>query len=207
MKLAILDYGSGNLHSVARACQKAGGAGVKARLADNPDLLKDASRLLLPGVCSFKAAMAGLERRGLLEALREAVMGRALPFLGICAGMQIMAEEGEEHGRHRGLGWISGRASPLSPKDSSFRIPHMGWNSLRLRRPHCLTEGLSGEDFYFAHSYRLEGAGEAVLAESDHGGFFAALVARDNMAGAQFHPEKSQKAGLRFLENFLRWNP
>ena len=209
MKLLLLDYGSGNLHSVLRALGAVAPKTMSVHLSSRPDEMKDAARIVLPGVCAFRSAMAGLEAAGLKEPLQEAVRGRGVPFLGICAGMQLMAEEGEEMGTHQGLGWIPGAAKPLAATrkaSEGVRIPHMGWNNLVIKGAHPLFQDLRDPNFYFAHSYSLETRGsEYILAQSDHGGLFNAAVARENMAGVQFHPEKSQGAGLKFLENFCKW--
>lgn len=211
-RIAIIDYGSGNLRSVEKALDRAAReAGIAAvtLVTDNPDEICKADRLLLPGVGAFGACMAGLSARsGVLEAMEHVALIEERPFLGICVGMQLLAEAGLEFGTHRGLGWIQGTVKPLTPSDSSLRLPHMGWNGVEVSAPHPLLDGLDGEHFYFAHSFHFEAGNNAfVIASSVHGERFTAAVARDNIAGVQFHPEKSQHAGIILLKNFLEWNP
>jgi len=199
--LALIDYGAGNLHSVANALKAAGATGV-AVTAD-PDLVARADRIVLPGVGAFGACAAALRGvDGMVEALDRRVRQEGVPFLGICVGMQLMAEAGEEMGEHPGLGWIAGRVRLLRPADPAAKVPHMGWNDVRPAVPHPLI--VPGEA-YFLHSYAFEGAD--VVATSDHGGPIAAAIARDTMAGVQFHPEKSQRYGLDLLARFLEWRP
>jgi glutamine amidotransferase len=199
--LALIDYGAGNLHSVANAL-KAAGAHDVAITAD-PDLVRGADRIVLPGVGAFGACAAALRGvPGMIGALDKRVRHDGVPFLGICVGMQLMAEIGEEMGEHDGLGWIEGRIRRLAPSDPAAKVPHMGWNDVRPTVPHPLIE--AGEA-YFLHSYAFEGAD--VVATSDHAGPVVAAIARDNMAGVQFHPEKSQRYGLELLERFLTWRP
>ena len=201
MTLALIDYGAGNLYSVANAL-KAAGAHDIAVTAD-PDLVRRADRIVLPGVGAFGACSAALRGvGGMVEALDERVRRSGVPFLGICVGMQLMAEVGEEMGDHPGLGWIAGRVRLLAPADAAAKVPHMGWNDVRPVSPHPLIE--PGEA-YFLHSYAFEGAD--VVATTDHAGPVVAAIARDNMAGVQFHPEKSQRYGLALLERFLEWRP
>lgn len=201
MTLALIDYGAGNLHSVANAL-KAAGAHDVAITAD-PDLVRGADRIVLPGVGAFGACAAALRGvPGMIGALDKRVRHDGVPFLGICVGMQLMAEIGEEMGEHDGLGWIEGRIRRLAPSDPTTKVPHMGWNDVRPTVPHPLIE--AGEA-YFLHSYAFEGAD--VVATSDHAGPVVAAIARDNMAGVQFHPEKSQRYGLELLERFLTWRP
>lgn len=201
MTLALIDYGAGNLHSVANALKAAGARDV-AVTAD-PKLVRGADRIVLPGVGAFGACAAALRAvHGMIEALDQRVRRDGAPFLGICVGMQLMADVGEEMGDHEGLGWIKGRIRLLTPTDPAAKVPHMGWNDVRPTVPHPLIE--AGEA-YFLHSYAFEG--EDVVATTDHAGPVVAAIARDNMAGVQFHPEKSQRYGLALLERFLEWRP
>lgn len=201
MTLALIDYGAGNLHSVANALKAAGARDV-AVTAD-PELVRGADRIVLPGVGAFGACAAALRSvHGMIEALDQRVRRDGAPFLGICVGMQLMADVGEEMGDHEGLGWIKGRIRLLTPTDPAAKVPHMGWNDVRPTLPHPLIE--AGEA-YFLHSYAFEG--EDVVATTDHAGPVVAAIARDNMAGVQFHPEKSQRYGLALLERFLEWRP
>jgi len=211
MNVAIIDYGSGNLRSAAKSFERAAReAGLAARVmvtADAKDVA-GADRIVLPGVGAFGDCRAGLDRlAGIEEALDRAVMRGGRPFLGICVGMQLMGDLGLEHGRHPGLGWIAGEVVPIEAP--GLKIPHMGWNELGFARPHPLTAGLEvGAHAYFVHSYRFEAKDAAsVVATTDYGGAIVAIVARDNLAGTQFHPEKSQATGLRLIANFLRWRP
>ncbi len=216
MSVAIVDYGSGNLHSAAKALERAArDSGLSSRVAvtADPDLLRRAERIVLPGVGAFKDCHDGLMAvPGLWGCLQEEVIRKAKPFLGICVGMQLMATRGLEHDITEGFGWIAGDVKPITPNDPSIKIPHMGWNTLQLCRPHQLFDeiplGEQGLHAYFVHSYHLDAEDQAdVVATSDHGMNFAAVVGRDNLAGTQFHPEKSQVLGLHFLANFLRWRP
>jgi len=200
-EVALIDYGAGNLHSVANALKAAGATGV-AVTAD-PETVLRADRIVLPGVGAFGACAAALRGvGGMVEALEQRVRREGVPFLGICVGMQLMAEAGEEMGEHPGLGWIAGRVKLLTPADPAAKVPHMGWNDVRPTVPHPLIE--AGEA-YFLHSYAFEGAD--VVATSDHAGPITAAIARDNLAGVQFHPEKSQRYGLELLRRFLTWRP
>lgn len=208
MTVVILDTGSGNLRSVHKALEAAGAA--RAVIASTPDALMQAERIVMPGQGAFADTMAGLARTGgLTEALKEAVIDRGVPFLGICVGMQVLADKGFEHGEHAGLGLIGGTVERLSPADAALKIPHMGWNSLTVRRAHPLFAGIAdGSDVYFVHSYHLRLADPAHgIAETDYGGPVTAAVGRDNLAATQFHPEKSQAVGLKLLANFLDWRP
>ena len=201
MTLALIDYGAGNLHSVANALKAAGARDVA--ITANPDLVRSAGRIVLPGVGAFGACAAALRGvPGMVDALDQRVRRDAVPFLGICVGMQLMAETGEEMGEHAGLGWIAGRIRRLSPSDPAAKVPHMGWNDVSPTAAHPLIE--AGEA-YFLHSYAFEG--EDVVATTDHAGSVVAAIARDNMAGVQFHPEKSQRYGLELLARFLEWRP
>ena len=213
MITAIIDYGSGNLRSAAKAFERAAaeaGVGGAIRVTSDPDEVVAADRLVLPGVGAFADCRRGLAAvPGLEAALTEAVVGRGRPFLGICVGMQLMAERGREFETVEGLGWIAGEVVAIDPADPSLKIPHMGWNELVPRAAHPLLEGLAaGTHTYFVHSYHLRLASPAdLLAETDYGGALAAVVGHDNLVGTQFHPEKSQAAGLRLIGNFLRWTP
>lgn len=209
--LAIIDYGSGNLRSVEKAVARAAREAGLARhitVTDDPDVISKADRLILPGVGAFAACMNGLaSRAGVLEAIEHAALVEQRPFLGICVGMQLLASRGLEFGSSDGLGWIPGAVTPL-PSSAEFRAPHMGWNDVTGRSHHPVFDQLDGEAFYFAHSYAFEAENAAhVLCVADHGREIAALIGRDNLLGAQFHPEKSQQAGLKFLANFLHWMP
>ncbi|HEY0623518.1 imidazole glycerol phosphate synthase subunit HisH [Sphingomonas sp.] len=199
MTIALIDYGAGNLHSVHNALKAAGARDV-AVTAD-PDVVAKADRIVLPGVGAFGACASGLRAiPGMVDALDQRVIGGGAPFLGVCVGMQLLARTGEELGTHRGLGWLDGTVRALPA--NNVRIPHMGWNDVVPVVPHPLIE--PGEA-YFLHSFAYDG--EAVLATTGHGGQVAAAIGRDNFAGVQFHPEKSQRYGLALLERFLRWNP
>ena len=216
MNVAIIDYGSGNLHSAAKAFERAAresGLNDAINVTSDPDALRKADRIVLPGVGAFADCRRGLLGiDGMLEALTESVHTRAAPFLGICVGMQLLAERGLEHGVTPGLGWIGGEVAPISPQTPALKIPHMGWNSLSLRAEHPLFEnvptGETGLHAYFVHSYHLRAEHPShVLATTDYGEALTAVVGRDNIAGVQFHPEKSQIMGLRLISNFLRWRP
>ncbi|MBN8807927.1 MAG: imidazole glycerol phosphate synthase subunit HisH [Sphingomonas sp.] len=205
MTLALIDYGAGNLHSVANALKAAGGRDI-AVTAD-PVVVAKADRIVLPGVGAFGACAAALRAvDGMVDAIEQRVRREGAPFLGICVGMQLMADAGEELGEHPGLGWIPGRVRLLTPDDPSAKVPHMGWNDVRPTVPHPLI--VAGEA-YFLHSYAFEsnGSGADVVATTDHAGPVVAAIARDNLAGVQFHPEKSQGYGLALLERFLTWRP
>jgi imidazole glycerol-phosphate synthase subunit HisH len=200
-RVALVDYGAGNLQSVKNAL-KASGADDICVTAD-PDQVRRADRIVLPGVGAFAHCRDALARiDGMIDALNEATGAGATPFLGICVGMQLMAEAGEEHGVHAGLGWIKGRVRQMQPTDASIKIPHMGWNDVIIEQPHPLIE--AGEA-YFLHSFAFEG--EDVLATTNHGTQVVAAIGRENRLGVQFHPEKSQTYGLAFLSRFLEWKP
>ena len=199
--IALIDYGAGNLRSVHNALVAAGAADV-AVTAD-PDVVAEADRIVLPGVGAFAACMNGLSAiPGLIEAMERRVRAEGAPFLGICVGMQLLADAGEEHGTHRGLGWIGGTVRAFDPQPG-LRIPHMGWNDVIPTDPHPV---IAAGEAYFLHSYHFADAAD-VAATSDHGGPFVAAVARDNIVGVQYHPEKSQAYGLATLERFLSWRP
>jgi imidazole glycerol-phosphate synthase subunit HisH len=205
MKTVVVDYGSGNLRSAAKALAA---VGAEVRVTAKATEVAAADRIVLPGVGAFADCRAGIDGLpGMVEALTRVVRGKARPFLGICVGMQLMAEAGLEHGRHPGLGWIAGEVVPLAPR--AAKIPHMGWNELAPARPHPLLAGIAeGAHVYFVHSYQLKLVREAdLLARTEYAGPVVAAIACDNMAGVQFHPEKSQAVGLRLLANFLAWKP
>ena len=210
MTVAVVDYGSGNLRSAAKALERAAGGREAVAVTARAEEVAAADRVVLPGVGAFADCMAGIAALpGMREALDRAARERARPLLGICVGMQLMAARGREHGDHAGFGWIDGAVRPLAPRDPALKVPHMGWNALVVDRPHPLLDGLpAGAHAYFVHSYAMAPDDPAdVVAHADHGGPVCAMVARGNLAGAQFHPEKSQRVGLRVLENFLRWTP
>jgi glutamine amidotransferase len=214
--VAIVDYGSGNLHSAAKAFERAGReAGLAAQIVvtRDPDLVRRAERIVLPGVGAFADCRRGLDAvAGMVEALNERVRARGRPFLGICVGMQLMAERGREYEVTEGLGWIAGEVGRIAPRNPNLKIPHMGWNTLNQRRPHPLLEdiplGPEGLHAYFVHSFHLLASKECdFVADADYGGPVTAVVARDTAVGTQFHPEKSQRLGLRLIANFLKWKP
>jgi glutamine amidotransferase len=200
VSVALIDYGAGNLHSVHNALIAAGARDV-AVTAD-PDAVLAADRIVLPGVGAFRACMDGLAALpGMIDALQARVVSGGAPFLGVCVGMQLMADIGEEFGNHRGLGWVRGRVRPLTPSPE-LRVPHMGWNDVAPVAPHALIQ--PGEA-YFLHSFAFDG--DEVVATTDHGGPVTAAIGRDNVLGVQFHPEKSQRYGIALLERFLEWRP
>ena len=208
--VALIDYGSGNLRSAEKALRRAAGERADIVVTSDPDTVARADRIVLPGVGAFAACMAHLrERDGLVEAMTEAVKDRGAPFLGVCVGMQLLATRGLEFGVTPGLGWMGGQVRRIAPAGRQFKVPHMGWNALEVARGHPLLEGEpEGAHMYFTHSFALKPADpDDVVAFADHGGMFVAAVARDNVAGVQFHPEKSQGAGLKLLANFLEWRP
>ena len=214
MKVAIIDYGSGNLRSAAKALERAArGSAVETEIAvtANAGDLDTAERIVLPGVGAFGDCMAGLSALdGMLEALQNNVIAGGKPFLGICVGMQLMAARGMEFGVHRGLSWITGEIAPLKPVDPGLKIPHMGWNELVLATPvHPILHDIpAAAHVYFVHGYGLRDTDPAeVMASVDYGGDVIAVVGRDNLVGTQFHPEKSQRFGLTILQNFLGWRP
>ena len=204
--VALVDYGAGNLHSVANALRK---VGAEVRLTADPDVLRSADRIVLPGVGSFRTCANGLQAiAGAVEAMHERVFVGGAPFLGICVGMQLLATTGYEHGETPGLGWIAGTVRMIAPADPSVKIPHMGWNDVATL-PHAEGNGVvAAGEAYFLHSYHFKPRHPAdVLAMTDHGGGLVAAVGRANMIGVQFHPEKSQAYGLAFLARFLEWRP
>ncbi|HEX6959858.1 MAG TPA: imidazole glycerol phosphate synthase subunit HisH [Ferrovibrio sp.] len=213
MKLALIDYGSGNLRSAAKAIQRAAadhGIALELMVTGRVEDVAAAERIVLPGVGAFADCYRGLAALdGMIDALNDQLIGKGKPFLGICVGMQLMASVGREHGEHKGLGWIGGAVELLQPADAALKVPHMGWNELRILQRHPVLAGLeNGAHAYFVHSYHIRPENRAVvLAETDYGGPVVAAVGRDNLVGTQFHPEKSQATGLRLLANFLTWRP
>jgi len=215
MRVAIIDYGSGNLRSAAKAFERAAREAeidAEVTVTAEPELARAADRLVLPGVGAFADCKAGLMAvAGMADAIADAVQGAGRPFLGICVGMQLLASRGLEHGCHAGLDWLGGEVSHIEPGDATLKVPHMGWNTLTLQQPgHPLLRGIGDGDYaYFVHSYALRPAdADIVLARSDYGREeIVATVCRGNIAGTQFHPEKSQATGLRLIGNFLRWAP
>jgi glutamine amidotransferase len=210
-KVVLIDYGSGNLRSAEKALARA--AAERDReivVSSEPEVVAKAERLVLPGVGAFAHCMSLLHgKSGLVEAMTEAVKDRGAPFMGICVGMQLLGDRGLEFGVTPGLGWIAGDVKKIAPKDHRLKVPHMGWNSLSKARAHPITDGLpEGGHMYFTHSYVLDAQDESdVIAWTEHGDRFVAAVARDNVAGMQFHPEKSQANGIRLLGDFLEWRP
>jgi glutamine amidotransferase len=213
MLTAIIDYGSGNLRSAAKAFERAArevGVDTDIRVTSDAYTVRAAERIVLPGVGAFADCRRGLAAvMGMEEALDEAVRQRGRPFLGICVGMQLMAQRGREFETVEGLGWISGEVAAITPTDRALKIPHMGWNELEPRVAHPLLAGIArGAHGYFVHSYGFRCAERGdVLATCDYGGEITAMIGRDNLVGTQFHPEKSQATGLRLIANFLRWRP
>lgn len=213
MSVVIIDYGSGNLRSAEKSFERAAreaNLGLDVRITSNPDDVRKADRIVLPGVGAFGDCAQGLRAvNGMTEALTEAVHQQGKPFMGICVGMQLMADRGVEHGTFDGLGWINGEVIAIAPTDPALKIPHMGWNELRFDdNCHPLLNGLPQADVYFVHSYQFKTADPAhCLARVDYGGDVTAVVGKDNMVGTQFHPEKSQAIGLQVITNFLKWKP
>jgi glutamine amidotransferase len=216
MRVAIIDYGSGNLRSATKAFERASreaGVGAEIDLTADAGRVRSADRVVLPGVGAYADCRAGLDAvPGMVEAIEEAVVARGKPFLGICVGMQLMSERGLEKTVTPGLGWIAGDVKEIEPSDPALKVPQIGWNTIELKREHPLFAGIptgeKGLHAYFVHSYHLDAArAEDVLAIADYGGPVTAAVARDNRAGTQFHPEKSQALGLALIANFLRWKP
>ncbi len=212
MLTAIIDYESGNLHSAHKAFERMAqetGAGQIVVTSD-ADVIARADRLVLPGDGAFPACMAALRgQSGLYDAMVEATITKARPFLGICVGMQLMAQRGFEYSETPGLGWIDGEVTKIAPQDRSLKVPHMGWNDLVIDAPHPVFAGISaGDHTYFVHSYHMQVNSRAQrLAHVSYGSDVTAVVGRDNMIGMQFHPEKSQATGLRMIANFLAWRP
>ncbi|MBD8687841.1 MULTISPECIES: imidazole glycerol phosphate synthase subunit HisH [unclassified Rhizobium] len=216
MRVAIIDYGSGNLRSATKAFERAAReAGIDATidLTDSPEAVASADRIVLPGVGAYADCRAGLDAvTGMHEALVEAVETKGRPFIGVCVGMQLMSSRGLEKTISQGLGWIEGDVVEMTPSDPALKIPQIGWNTLDLHRPHPLFDGIKtgpdGLHAYFVHSYHLAAKhADDVIATTNYGGAMTAFVGRDNKVGAQFHPEKSQTLGLALISNFLRWKP
>jgi imidazole glycerol-phosphate synthase subunit HisH len=216
VSVAIIDYGSGNLHSVAKAFERAARetrAAQPIAVTSDPAKVRTADRIVLPGVGAFADCRRGLDAvTGMMEALDEGVRRNGRPFLGICVGMQLMAERGREYTVTDGMGWIRGEVCRINPGDPALKIPHMGWNTIDVRRSHPLLEGIAlgtaGLHAYFVHSFHLQvDDPDDLIADCDYGGPVTAFVGRDNVAGTQFHPEKSQKLGLALIANFLKWKP
>jgi glutamine amidotransferase len=211
--VALIDYGSGNLRSAEKALARAAfehETGHEICVTGDPEVVVQAERVVLPGVGAFANCMQGLSAvAGMVEALREAVVVGGVPFLGICVGMQLMARVGREFGDTPGLDWIDGDVVRMKPTDGALKIPHMGWNELKIVRHHPVLHGIEdGAHAYFVHSFVFEARDSAdVLATTEYGGTVAAMIGRDNLVGTQFHPEKSQAVGLRLLANFLAWHP
>jgi glutamine amidotransferase len=212
-RCVIIDYGSGNLRSAAKAFERAAAEAeldIAIEVSGDAAALKHADRIVLPGVGAFAECRRGLDAvAGLVEALQNRVVGQAVPFIGICVGMQLMAERGLEFETSRGLGWLAGDVVAIPPAPG-LKIPHMGWNDLQIAAPgHPVLDGIStGDHAYFVHSFKFAAAAPAeVLATVEYGGPVAAVVGRDNMVGTQFHPEKSQATGLKLIGNFLKWRP
>jgi imidazole glycerol-phosphate synthase subunit HisH len=209
----IVDYGSGNLRSAAKAFERAAaesGIATTIKVSGDAEDVRGAERIVLPGVGAFADCRRGLAAvPGMEAALDEAVRRKGRPFFGICVGMQLMAERGREFAVTEGLGWLRGEVAAIKPADPDLKVPHMGWNELELRGAHPVLAGLAdGTHVYFVHSYGIGGADpDDVLATAEYGGKLTAMVARDNLVGTQFHPEKSQAAGLAMIANFLRWRP
>ena len=216
MRVAIVDYGSGNLHSAAKAFERAAresGQGQPVVVTGDPDTVSRADRIVLPGVGAFADCRRGLDEiPGMIDALEHTVHKKGKPFFGICVGMQLMAERGREYRITPGLGWIAGEVDRITPSDPNLKIPHMGWNTLNMLTDHPVADGIplgpDGLHAYFVHSYQLITARDAdLIAQADYGGPVTAIVGRDNMVGTQFHPEKSQRLGLALIANFLKWKP
>ena len=214
--IAIIDYGAGNLHSAAKAFERVAaerGRGDVITVTADPQIVRTADRIMLPGVGAFADCKAGLDAvTGMVEVLEERVIKGGVPFLGVCVGMQLLASEGREKSVTRGLGWIPGAVEKITPADPTLKIPHMGWNTITTTRPHALLEGIetgpNGLHAYFVHSYHLRtDRADTLVATTDYGGALTACVGRDNIFGTQFHPEKSQALGLKLIENFLGWTP
>jgi glutamine amidotransferase len=211
MRAALIDYGSGNIASAAKALSRAAqDSGHEIVVTADPDMVRQSERIVLPGVGAFADCMQGLNAvPGMVEALNESVIQNGKPILGICVGMQLMATAGREFGIHQGLDWIGGEVQPLLPADPLLKIPHMGWNQIDLVQSHPLFVGLDADaNAYFVHSFEMRPAAPShLLATTSYGGKVTAAIGRDNIVGTQFHPEKSQAVGLKILGNFLTWKP
>ncbi len=200
--IVIVDYGMGNLHSVSKAVEAVGG---KAIVSEEPDDIANAERIILPGVGAFGQAMQCLQEKNLARALTKAVIEEKKPFLGICLGMQLLAKDSDEWGMHQGLGWLEGHVRRFELLE--LKVPHVGWNNVSFVK-HALVEGIPDKtDFYFVHSYRMLCPPEFTAGTCEYGDVFVAAVYKDNIFATQFHPEKSQKYGLRILKNFIKWDP
>ena len=212
MRAALIDYGSGNIASAAKALGRAAsqGSGHEITVTADPDIVRKSERIILPGVGAFADCMQGLSAvPGMVDALNESVIRDGRPILGICVGMQLMATAGREFGIHKGLDWIGGEVVPIRPADPLLKIPHMGWNEIDRMQNHPLFAGLEADaNAYFVHSFEMKPGNAAhLLATTDYGGAITAAIGRDNIVGTQFHPEKSQGVGLQILANFLNWKP
>jgi imidazole glycerol-phosphate synthase subunit HisH len=211
MQIAIVDYGAGNLRSAEKALAAAAGDSARVVVTSDPEAVRKADRIVLPGVGAFADCKRGLDSLpGMVEALEEAVLKQGKPFLGICVGMQLMASVGVEFGEHKGLDWIQGKVVVLDPADKALRIPQMGWNDLTLKAPrHAALSSLQpGDHAYFVHSYHfIAEQPQDVRATVEYGGPVTAIIGRGNLLGVQFHPEKSQQVGLNLLASFLKWTP
>jgi imidazole glycerol-phosphate synthase subunit HisH len=212
MRAALIDYGSGNIASAAKALSRAAGetSGHEIVVTADPDMVRQSERIILPGVGAFADCMQGLSAvPGMVEALHESVIKNGKPILGICVGMQLMATAGREFGIHSGLNWIGGEVQPLLPADPLLKIPHMGWNEIEMVQSHPLFADLDvNANAYFVHSFEMRPGNPAhLLATTSYGGPVTAAIGRDNIVGTQFHPEKSQGVGLKILGNFLNWKP
>jgi glutamine amidotransferase len=216
VSVAIVDYGSGNLHSAAKAFERAAresGFEQRITVTSDPDAVTRADRIVLPGVGAFADCRRGLDEiPGMVDALEQSVRRDGKPFFGICVGMQLMAERGREYKVTPGLEWIAGEVDRIAPSSPDLKIPHMGWNTLSVLKDHPLLAGIpvgtNGLHAYFVHSYELKAAKrDDLIAQADYGGPLTAIVGRDNMVGTQFHPEKSQRLGLALIANFLKWTP
>lgn len=208
--IALIDYGSGNIRSVEKALAAAAGTRAEIRTTDDPDVIARADKIVLPGQGAFLDCMTGLSSRaGVLEAMTDNVRKRGAPFLGICVGMQLLADKGLEHQETAGLGWIPGVVRHLERTDASIRIPHMGWNAARVTKPHPVLDALAPQaHMFFMHSFvHVPVESADIAAATDHGETFASAIARDNLVGVQFHPEKSQGMGLSLLSRFVDWRP
>ena len=210
--VALIDYGSGNLRSAEKALARVAaqaGTGHEIVVTADPRQVDAAERIVLPGVGAFADCMRGVSSiPGMIAVLEDRVLKHGTPFLGICVGLQLLADVGREHGDHKGLGWIPGDVVKITPRDAALKIPHMGWNALTTRATHPMSDAMNASDVYFVHSYCIRPSKRAhVLATTDYAGEIAAIVGRDNIIGTQFHPEKSQAVGLAFLQRFLKWRP